>query len=351
MSIKDNIEKIFHHDDPLDKCPPREKRDNRDNRPGTAFFRPPTRGRSAETAWWNKIPEVDNRTFHFAEADAEIAKKVALRIHTGRLRCVQIQEAAHVLFLLLGRHDLTASSIAEVLASAPDVPDHVYEYILTMAGRPTTPDTRPATTAEWTDVLETCDLDAVTHEIFTAIARTLFSSGPTRDTLEATTLWDHSLATAMTVEHLAKLYHFGRPLLAYVTALFHDVGHLVVLWTMLGEIPDSHSPDPRLREHLCSTLHEEAGLLAARLWKMPPAIGHVIGHHHQSIDPADRTAGLQALVNLADESVLRCGHGELEHPQKRPLLECESAKFLKLTEETAERVLGPIPSIAIQATL
>lgn len=347
MTIFTRISDIFQGDSSDES----KRDDSSPKRSSTSVFRPPTKGPKSVDEWWKRKPSVENSTVHFAGEDAELAKRVTMRIRTGRIHCVKIPESAKVFFLLAGRKSLTPADIAQVLGEAPDVPEALIRYILTQAGRPLSPERRPRGAREWESVLRTCNLEGIATELFTLVARSIYLGGPSAGSTEATELWDHALATGMVMDHLTRLYRFKRPILAYLTALYHDVGHAIVLWTILNSMKEGHSPDPRLAPSLCRALHEEAGLAACTFWHLPEPVTHVIGHHHQDLDAAAKTAGLQALLQLADESVLRCGHNAMENPQRGLLLETTYAEYLKLTDETAAAILDPIPGIAIQATL
>ncbi|MBN2714128.1 MAG: HDOD domain-containing protein [Planctomycetes bacterium] len=337
----------FFGKSPLDE-PAKIKSDTEKH--GTTLLRPPSSGPlKKKEAWWALKPEVAARTHLFSGLDAEIAEKVTRRVHTGRIRSIKMPESIRVFFILLSRKDLTADFIAEVLNNAPDVPAEISSYIMTNAGAST--GEAPKSSAEWKALLENCNLKETVHEIFTLQAKKLMTSPPHMDWFDTGALWDHSLATALATEHLATMFRFGNPLLAYATALFHDLGHRVVAWTMQAEIPDDYEPPIHLVRHLCNNLHEEAGMLVAKAWKLPEAMAQVIGNHHSENNSQDKLAALWAILQVADQSVLRCGHGEIEAPERKPLLECESTKYLHISDDNAESLLGPIPGLAISATI
>lgn len=309
----------------------------------------PRRIRESSPGWWKRSPEDERSTVHFCGADMDLAKRVTVRVNTGRIPTVPLPEALRVMILLVQRNELIPERVAHVLVSAPDMPPAMYQYLLCGIKRP--PANPPATAEDWQAVLEQCDLADFARVLFTHAARDIYLGGPSSGSIESDTLWEHALATAMVTDHLSQAYHFNQQLLATLAALLHDIGHVAVLWTLLDSMQPTHTPEPPLLADLCRRLHEEAGTTLARFWHLPEGVTHIIGHHHQKLDPASKHGTMQALVQLADESVLRCGHRGFEYTRHGPLLDCEFASALKLTDTIAQRILEPVPDIALQATL
>ena len=208
----------------------------------------------------------------------------------------------------------------------------------------------PERAASWLPVLSRLNASALVEACIRQLVRRALVDG--RDNLDAPSdsLWRHSVATAAATAHLCAVFKFKRPRLARTVALMHDLGRAVVYRLAKAEAEADNPPTEELLEHLCVNLHEEAGLLAAREMRVPDVLAQIIGNHHAEIDPDDRLAGLRAIIQLADQSAIRCGHGDMETQMNGALIDLSCAKHLGITEARAEDILAPIPGLMLTAT-
>ena len=118
----------------------------------------------------------------------------------------------------------------------------------------------------------------------------------------------HSLITAAFAEILAEASGMVEPEEAFVTALIHDVGKVVLLEcspdTMDQVLRDEADGLPALeaeRRHYGLT-HPRAGRRLAARWQLPVALQNAIGDHHdiEPLDPPQKLDPLLAVIAYAD---------------------------------------------------
>jgi putative nucleotidyltransferase with HDIG domain len=117
--------------------------------------------------------------------------------------------------------------------------------------------------------------------------------------------WSHSLATAITAQHLAEKVRFPSLEEAFVAGLVHDIGKLVLarcapeLYASLRQDTGS-SGQLRAREREAFSLsHAQAGKKLAQRWGLPPMLEEAIGDHH-----AYKSSRLSSSVPLLMRTVI-----------------------------------------------
>lgn len=100
----------------------------------------------------------------------------------------------------------------------------------------------------------------------------------------------HSVASA----HVARLIARGSEVseYAFLCGLLHDVGMAAVTLVLADK---KIRVEPQALATTLANLHEEAGRIAARSWKMPPGLEDAIASHHR---PKDREAALATVAHF-----------------------------------------------------
>jgi putative nucleotidyltransferase with HDIG domain len=120
-----------------------------------------------------------------------------------------------------------------------------------------------------------------------ALGTSVISNLKVGPNLDARRFWEHSLATAIAADLLARDLAHERAEMAFVAGLLHDVGGLA----MALAIPERRWPpsgqdgsDPlALEEAAYGMTHAAAGGAIARQWRFPPDLTRSIEEHH--LDP------------------------------------------------------------------
>jgi len=151
---------------------------------------------------------------------------------------------------------------------------------------------------------QTCDI------LVAVCARQLFAPGPYTELL-----WNHSLATAVAAEEIARATRLVKPGLAFLPGLFHDVGRIafqladVPSFTTLQELVDAGEGTSQTFEREWYAFdHAQAGCILTEDWGLVPEQCEAIRWHH---DPAQAPAGhvLATVVNAADAIAYAIGCG------------------------------------------
>jgi putative nucleotidyltransferase with HDIG domain len=135
---------------------------------------------------------------------------------------------------------------------------------------------------------------------------TALKSGPN---LDARHFWEHSLATAVGTDLVARELAHEKAEMAFIAGLLHDVGVLVMALAM----PDRRWPpagpeeaDPlALEEAAYGMTHPAAGGAISRKWRFPPELTraieeHHVGHHVGARGDLATASDLARLVFLAE---------------------------------------------------
>jgi len=152
----------------------------------------------------------------------------------------------------------------------------------------------------------------------------------------------HSLVTAGLAQILAEASGTVPPEEAFVTALVHDIGKVVLIECSAAamdavrtDIADGLPPLEAERRHF-GISHDRAGRRLAARWKLPPELQNVIGDHHD-IDPAepprrlDPRLGVIAFAN----ALSHCSEGDGD-PERASLLLHRAARTLGIPSARLE---------------
>lgn len=100
-------------------------------------------------------------------------------------------------------------------------------------------------------------------------------------------LWQHSVATALTGEKLARLLKQKKPLTIYTASLLHDIGKTVLdlyakiyLHANLNQRKEESAKLIEIETKALGINHQELGQLILRRWKFPPDVVSAVGSHH-----------------------------------------------------------------------
>lgn len=152
-----------------------------------------------------------------------------------------------------------------------------------------------------------------------------------RGEMNASALWEHSLACALMARNLGRKLGYSDPERAYLAGLVHDLGILVNMLLIPCEF--SHAYEKAAATHRAlrdveveemGLSHEIAGDLLSTHWHLFDYLSEVMRRHHD-VERATLDPMLTAIVNLAD-LLCRCsglGYGYSENIT--PLIQQEPA--------------------------
>jgi HD-like signal output (HDOD) protein len=147
-----------------------------------------------------------------------------------------------------------------------------------------------------------------------------------------TSLWRHSLATALGCQWLSQ--RVGRGLSAseaFLAGMVHDIGKLLLIRVIddLRRARADFRPAPRLIAEMLGSLHAKYGATLASGWNLPDTYRRVIAHHHDE----EVAAGdlLLATVRLVDQTAKSLGFGIGERPDLQ-LAATHDAQVLGLSD-------------------
>ncbi len=294
--------------------------------------------------WWLRESLARQRSGIPGEMEEPLAARVADCVRKGRVSCVSLPKGAHEVLVLALHRIEQKKHLLELLHESP--------YLIT---RELVRLVKDETEGEGVGLKEIerrlgqLEPQAVIETLLRAVAQGALTGGTLQGTAEGAMLWEHAVATAVAAERLCEAYHIRGRTTVYLAALLHDVGRAAIYWTLRSLCDADNLPDTEFQARLADKLHEQAGLVVARKWRLPHGIASVIGNHHGRIDEGDKLANLRVVIQLAEQIALHCGHGD-EKPEGI-LLEHPAAKRIGLTAEKAPDILEPIPHRMLVATL
>ncbi|NLI81794.1 MAG: HDOD domain-containing protein [Deltaproteobacteria bacterium] len=132
--------------------------------------------------------------------------------------------------------------------------------------------------------------------IMIACAARYFQGSVSGYNLNERELWEHSVATALVSEKLARRLRLKKALTIYTASLLHDIGKTVLdlyakiyLHSSLSEITNDGIDLIDMERKALGIGHQELGELIARRWQFPPEVVLAIGHHHSpDKSPSDK---------------------------------------------------------------
>ena len=141
---------------------------------------------------------------------------------------------------------------------------------------------------------------------------------PAAGLLDREAFWEHSIAVAVAAEMIAARAG-GETATAFACGLLHDVGKIALdaclpksYAKVLASVRDGRGDIARSEREIIGTDHTVAGRRLARHWHTPDCVQEVVWLHHQpseAVPPSLATAGLIAIVRLADTIVRRAKIG------------------------------------------
>jgi putative nucleotidyltransferase with HDIG domain len=138
-----------------------------------------------------------------------------------------------------------------------------------------------------------------------ALGTSVITALKTGPNLDARRFWEHSLATAIGTDLVARELGHEKAEMGFIAGLLHDIGILVMALAM----PDRRWPPPgpagsdplELEAAAYGITHAAAGGAISRKWRFPPELIRAIEEHHVNPRGDSRQVGdLARLVFLAE---------------------------------------------------
>ncbi len=160
-------------------------------------------------------------------------------------------------------------------------------------------------------------------------------------------LWARTVFLAALVRELVRVQRLGDPENAYLAALFHNVGEIVLLRYIGTSVEPGvvlNADDMEQLQRICSDHHERVGMTLLRSWKFPTECIALAGGHHDRTDrnqSPPKSMSLRRLIHLcniaehvADEQGF---HSPFESEASVPL--SVSLQTLGILEDTLLRAM------------
>lgn len=165
--------------------------------------------------------------------------------------------------------------------------------------------------------------------------------------LSAESLWEHSLATAMTCSHLAMETGYSEASDAFTAGMLHDLGKSVLGMFVDDEIveirrlvDDEEYAFDEAERAVLGTDHAAVAGMLLRHWKVPPHITEAVRWHH-SPERCEGDRRLTDLIHVADILCMDIGWGGgrdgMEYRQ-----DCEAARRVGVDNATGERIVSQV---------
>ncbi|WP_084813469.1 HDOD domain-containing protein [Desulfogranum japonicum] len=199
--------------------------------------------------------------------------------------------------------------------------------------------------------------DTIKNLAITTSIRQIFKGIQTEKQVSIQYFWYHSLFCAVLAEKIAETLSPRQSQDAYLAALLHDIGKLV-LWVVFPEKYEQilHGNEscwnPTLRQteqELLGVDHTEAGSWLCKKWHLPDTIGKAIGQHHHPLPasmPSDTLPGIIAATNLLAHAALPLQTDQLRTVLKFTGLSMD--KLGQLHQQTTQNLIEMADAFAIQ---
>lgn len=145
--------------------------------------------------------------------------------------------------------------------------------------------------------------------IMIACASRYFQGNVSGYNLNERQLWEHSVASALMGERVARRLRQKRVLTIYTASLLHDIGKTVMdlyariyLHSSLSEIRKDGPQSIDAERKTLGICHQELGEIIARRWQFPSEVAVAIGHHHSPLK-AKTDQDIVKVVYVADQLV------------------------------------------------
>ncbi len=187
-----------------------------------------------------------------------------------------------------------------------------------------------------------------------ALRQSVFKSLEYNETVER--IGRHSIVTAYLTRVICRHARVSEENI-FLCGLLHDIGFAAVLFSLAAKKPSDLPPLPEIWADI-DAIHEEASKIITKLWRLPPELSIIVGHHHQvHTGPSSRTA---AIVNLANALSERFGANIVGPPDSEGVLLPadtvtrsefdDSRTLLGLDEAAIERIIKDASKIIQQVS-
>jgi HD-like signal output (HDOD) protein len=119
-------------------------------------------------------------------------------------------------------------------------------------------------------------------------------------------IWEHAFASALMARRLALEIEYPEPDKVYLSALLHDIGHLVNMLCFPKEFAEAvklHEEKELdlfdAEKQVLGFTHCDSGFVLGDLWQLPEEAKDAIAYHHEQHPPEDRMLFL-ALIQMGD---------------------------------------------------
>jgi len=165
-------------------------------------------------------------------------------------------------------------------------------------------------------------------------------------------LWNHSIATAVSAEWIARELHYPDPEEAYTAGLLHDMGKLFLDQYVFSDY--TRIVDLMLKykltlyqaeEQLLGIDHAKVGSLIAQKWNFPKVLVEAI-HHHHTPSIAQINQKLPAIINIANSFFENTGNQNALffersiHPDTTNILMIEQEKIDRMHTQLTNYMLS-----------
>jgi HD-like signal output (HDOD) protein len=254
--------------------------------------------------------------------------------------------APHMLAMLCSP-DISQREVAALLKQEPAI----YARVLRVANSAYYGQTRAITTLE--RAVPLLGLDAVRGIAGAACLERAVSSGISGSHIDMKPLLDHTVATAIAAESLARIRHPSLVSEAFIAGLLHNLG--VVVQARLDSpgveamISARRRDDPRAIRDLelayAAVGHEECVAVIFEAWQLPESLLAAVRHHHDPMAAPAAHRDLAALVNLGACLGLASGNTYMLEPTAG-LCDVRVMQQLQLLEAEFNGVAAELPERA-----
>jgi HD-like signal output (HDOD) protein len=199
-------------------------------------------------------------------------------------------------------------------------------------------------------------LNAVKNIAIAASLTKLFRGGELCPKFSARDLWIHSVATATAGKLVCDELRLGLPDEAFLAGLIHDIGIMVEMQAMRGELvqvfeelpfDENGAPGEDMRaieQRVFGVDHQAFGAGLCDAWKFPKSFAYVTGFHHSPMDLPEGSRMLACIVYVADRLAAQANfgfRGDLPHLDLDP----EVVGHLGMTAEQVDGVRDHLPMV------